>query len=61
MYATVQLSCANNEDTRYCINDDVQYQCSISGSDVSLRWRVFNSSNAMLRSTSYSTGEDIKG
>ena len=58
VYATVQLSCTDDGDTRYCI-DDVQYQCSLPDGDVTLRWRVFDSNNVQLGQRSYSTGDDI--
>ena len=58
-HATVQLSCTDDGDTRYCINDDVQYQCSLPDGDVSLRWRIFDSNNVLLGQESYSTGDDI--
>ena len=58
MFATVELSCASNEDTRYCINEAVQYQCDIPGDSlVTMIWRVLNGSDQL--GESYVTNGDL--
>ena len=60
VFATVELSCSSNEDTRYCINEAVQYQCNIPGGGfVTLIWRVLNDSSTLGEQVSHSTGDAI--
>ena len=51
----VELSCAKDTDTKYCLNSTVQYQCSIADDDTALVWKVFNAAGKCV-SQPYSTG-----
>ena len=56
--AAVELSCTG-EDTAYCINDEVQYQCIVPTSDATLRWKAVLDGSNILGQTSYTVGDNI--
>ena len=58
-YAAVEISCGDDQDIRYCINDEVQYQCSAPGDDIGMRWRVYNNISQLLGQVTYISREVI--
>lgn len=55
-----ELSCTDDEETEYCVNDQVQYQCRIPGDDVVMRWQVLDSINgSLIHQETLATGDSI--
>ena len=54
--AAVELSCANNEDTKYCSGTLIQEQCTVTGDVVIIKWTVLDDRGTVLGVRAYSTG-----
>ena len=51
----MQLQCGIDE---YCLNNDVQYQCTVTGSII-LQWRIRDENMTSLATEAYTTASDL--
>ena len=58
VYGLVAYNCSQMQENIECLNEPVQYQCRVTGSNI-LRWRITDENMTLIGTGTYSTGDHV--